>query len=80
VQDETGMQPAGGIVDHADQVEFWPALFQPLMFAGIPLHQFPASRPRWRHAWTFSTRCFLACQSRASIIHARTVSRLTVIW
>src|SRR5580704_14516622 len=37
------MQPAGGIVDHADQIQLSPALFKPRMLAGVPLHQLAAS-------------------------------------
>ena len=39
------MQPAGGIVDHADQIQLRPALFQPWVLAGIPLHQLATARP-----------------------------------
>jgi hypothetical protein len=36
-------QSAGRIVDHRDQVQLLPAPFQPIVLAGVPLHQFPES-------------------------------------
>src|SRR5437764_10256918 len=39
------MKAAGGVVDHADQVQHRPAILQPGMFAGVPLNQFAYSGP-----------------------------------
>jgi hypothetical protein len=38
------MQAAGGIVDHADQVQFHAPIFQPGMLAGVPLNHFAQAR------------------------------------
>src|SRR5664279_1773395 len=45
VSHETREQPAGGIVDHYDQVECLSAPFQPVMLTGVPLHQFSKAAP-----------------------------------
>jgi hypothetical protein len=39
------MYAAGGVVDHADQVQLRSPIFQPGVLAGIPLDQFADSRP-----------------------------------
>ena len=39
------MRPTGGVVDHADQIQLRPALFQPRVLAGVPLHQLPTPGP-----------------------------------
>ena len=38
VQGKARIHPAGGIVDHGDQIHLGPAPFQPVVLAGIPLH------------------------------------------
>jgi hypothetical protein len=39
---EASQQLAGGVVDHVDQIQTLAAAFQPVVLAGIPLHQLPA--------------------------------------
>jgi len=36
---------AGGIVDHVDQQDLFSATLQPVVIAGVPLHQFPETAP-----------------------------------
>jgi hypothetical protein len=47
VPHKTRMETAGGIVDHADQVQFLATLLQPGVLAGVPLHQFALARSAW---------------------------------
>jgi hypothetical protein len=42
---EAREQPAGGIVDHRNQVDRFAAPFQPVVRAGVPLHQFATTAP-----------------------------------
>ena len=43
---ETRVQSVGGVVDHPHQMHLSrPAIFQPGMHAGVPLHQFAAAVP-----------------------------------
>src|ERR1700733_9935434 len=39
--------PAGRIVNHVDQQDLCPASFQPIMVAGVPLHQFSKTAAAW---------------------------------
>jgi len=43
VQHEPRVQTAGGIVDHADQVQLRPTILQPGVLAGVPLNHFACS-------------------------------------
>jgi len=43
VAHEPGEQPARGVVDHRDQIDWFPTPLQPVVRAGVPLHQFPAA-------------------------------------
>ncbi len=45
VAHETCRQPRGGIIDHRNQVELLSSSFQPVVFTGVPLHQFAIPRP-----------------------------------
>jgi hypothetical protein len=44
---ETRQHPAGGIVDHADQIQLRATPFQPIVLAGVPLHQFAKAAAAW---------------------------------
>src|SRR5258708_15134340 len=44
---ESRQQPAGGVVDHRNQIHLLPTALQPVVVAGVPLHQLaPAAPPR----------------------------------
>jgi hypothetical protein len=45
VPHEACEEPAGGIVDHRNQVDRFAAPFQPVVGAGVPLHQFATTAP-----------------------------------
>src|ERR1051325_2740831 len=47
VPHEPRKQPTGRIVNHRDQIQLLPAPFQPVVLAGIPLHQFAKSAAPW---------------------------------
>ena len=57
-RDEARKQRAGRIIDQRDQIHLVrPALFQPRMYAGIPLHQFAAATaPRTPHVYLLILR------------------------
>jgi hypothetical protein len=45
---EVRQQFAGGVVDHRDQIQLLvAAAFQPVVFAGVPLHEFSAAAAAW---------------------------------
>src|SRR6266480_3180326 len=44
----------GGIIDHRDQIQLLASPFQPVVFPGVPLHQFAIARtPRSPHMGSF---------------------------
>jgi hypothetical protein len=42
---ETRRQSRRRIIDHRDQVQLFTSPFQPIVFTGVPLHQFAIARP-----------------------------------
>src|SRR5207253_7549664 len=39
--------PAGGVIQHGDQIQLLPSSFQPGMLRSVPLHQLPPTTPSW---------------------------------
>ena len=49
-----GLLPAASIIDHGDQIQLLTSSFQPVVFTGVPLHQFAIARtPRSPHMGSF---------------------------